>query len=97
MSLRMAKRRAIAVRLRSPPDKRESFCNFLPGGWEPLKHPDPPYESWKAPLYQLVRDRVGALRRPLGALLPPAPLHELFEAAWARVCSGDAPAYEEVR
>ena len=32
-SLSIAKRIAMAVRARSPPESRESSCSFLPGGW----------------------------------------------------------------
>lgn len=68
---------------------------FLPGGWEELKAPDLPIETWKLPLYGIPRTPAG-LQRPLGRILPLRPLHELFEEAWARVERGDGPRYEEV-
>jgi hypothetical protein len=70
---------------------------FLPGGWEALKAPHPPFESWKAPLYETTRDAEGKLRAPLNHFVPLEPVHAIFERAWARVEQGDAPRYEEVR
>ncbi len=71
---------------------------FLPGGWEALKSPHFPMESWKMPLYELQRrEGTTQLEGPLDAFLPLAPLHTLFERAWARVQGGDAPRYEEVK
>lgn len=71
---------------------RAGRSHFLPGGWEELKAPNLPIETWKLPLYQLPTDpplllynRVLSLR-PLGAS---------FELAWRRVREGDAPAYDE--
>lgn len=64
---------------------------FLPGAWDKAsKGKNLPTESWKKSLYAIA---VGALPRTL----PPRPHHELFEAAWKRVESGDAPKFEEVR
>ena len=64
---------------------------FLPGGWEKAsKGKNLPSEGWKRSLYHLAH---GA---PLSRILPPRPHHELFEAAWKRVVSGDAPKFEEV-
>ena len=75
---------------------RAGRAHFLPGGWEDLKSPDLPVETWKLPLYGAERTEAG-LHRPLGVLLPLRPLHELFEAAWARIEAGDPPRYEEVK
>ena len=70
---------------------------FIPGGWEPLKAPLLPIESWKLPLYEAGRNVVtGKLEFPLCRILPLRPLGELFAAAWERVVKGDAPKYEEV-
>ncbi len=69
--------------------------HFLPGGWEDLPAPEYPLETWKLPLYEATSASKGKAR-PLGVLLPLRPLHELFEAAWARVKQGEAPGYEEV-
>jgi hypothetical protein len=69
--------------------------HFLPGGWEELKSPELPLESWKLPLYGLHRVG-GVLQAPLGRILPLRCHHRLFEAAWARVRGGDAPGYESI-
>lgn len=68
---------------------------FVPGGWEALKSPLTPLESWKLPLYGIGRDEDGAVRVPHSEILPLAPIHEVFEAAWSRIDSGDKPRYEE--
>jgi hypothetical protein len=70
--------------------------HFLPGGWEELKAPDLPIETWKLTLYGARRAGDGIVK-PLPVLLPLAPIHELFETAWARVEKGDVPGYEEVK
>ncbi len=75
---------------------RAGRSHFLPGGWEDLKSPHLPIESWKFPLFQLSRDADGNLIVPLGCILPLIPVHELFESAWQRVLNGDEPRYEEV-
>lgn len=75
---------------------RAGRSHFLPGGWEALKAPHAPIESWKLPLYDIDRDAEGKLRMPLGFILPLDPIHRLFERAWERVEAGDAPRYEEV-
>ncbi|MBI3272404.1 MAG: hypothetical protein HYZ53_25655 [Planctomycetes bacterium] len=87
----LTKRRLVVEAERS----RAGRSHFLPGGWEALKAPDPPFESWKLPLYGLERD-AGRILRPLKRFLPLRPLHELFAEAWRRVESGDAPSYERV-
>jgi hypothetical protein len=70
---------------------------FLPGGWEALTSPHPPIETWKLALYHITRTKDGRLEMPLGVILPVAPLHDIFHAAWKRIEDGDHPAYEEVR
>ena len=70
---------------------------FLPGGWDQLGRPNLPLESWKLPLYGVQRDKEGKLKMPLGRILPLAPVHTLFEEAWARLGRGDIPRYEEVK
>ncbi|HEU0030462.1 MAG TPA: hypothetical protein VFQ53_07515 [Kofleriaceae bacterium] len=69
---------------------------FLPGGWEALKSPHPPMETWKLAFY--------GSRTPEGAATPRfarfqvlAPFHQLYERAWTRIESGDVPRYEEVK
>ena len=66
--------------------------HFLPGPWLDRKSPDLPMERWKVPLYGGVEEK-GAVRFPLDAIAPLAPFHELFERAWARVKTGDAPKF----
>ena len=66
---------------------------FLPGGWEPLKQPNLPIETWKLPL--LGYQDADSLRGSWGDFLVcsrTAP--DQFRAAWERVVSGDAPRYE---
>lgn len=60
---------------------------FLPCGWLERGAPGLPLETWKERLYPVV----GSTRT-----LPHLPVPELFAAAWARVRSGDAPAFEEL-
>ena len=76
--------------------ERAQRAHFLPGGWEALKSPNPPMESWKLPLY--------GKRGPEGHALPHlvrfqalAPFHLMFERAWKRIEDGDVPRYEEVK
>ncbi len=90
----LAERRLVLEAKRS----RAGRGHFLPGGWEPLKSPHPPLETWKMPLYQLCRvEGTIQVDSPIGPFLPMMPHHELFQQAWDRVLSGDAPAYEEVK
>lgn len=70
---------------------------FLPGGWEDLKSPHLPIETWKLPLFRMAREITGKATPPLSRILPLEPVHQLFERAWQRVESGDVPKYEEVR
>ncbi|MFF1545916.1 hypothetical protein [Streptomyces sp. NPDC058291] len=87
---RMKKARAelastdLVVEARRP---RAGRTLFLPCGWLDLKSPALPVEVWKESLYP-VRAHVRAV--------PLLPVPELFGRAWARVRSGDAPAYEEL-
>ena len=69
---------------------------FLPGGWEALKLPHLPIETWKLPLFGIERNAEGGLEMPLSRILPTRPVHELFAEAWKRVTDGDKPEYEEV-
>ncbi|HEV7283007.1 MAG TPA: DNA-binding protein [Pirellulaceae bacterium] len=66
---------------------------FLPGGWEALKAPNLPIETWKLPLYGLAANRPEEFRIRL--ILPKGTVGDLFRAAWARYRSGDVPKYEE--
>ena len=69
---------------------------FLPGGWEALKAPHLPLESWKLPLYDLDGAGRGHVSPLLERIVPLEPIHLLFERAWQRVQDGEAPRYEEV-
>jgi hypothetical protein len=77
--------------------ERAQRGHFLPGGWEALKSPHPPMETWKLPLY--------GRRTPEGHVVPAmtsrflafAPFHVLFARAWKRITDGDVPKYEEVK
>jgi hypothetical protein len=77
--------------------KRAGRNHFLPGGWEAWSSGNLPMETWKLPLYGVETDAEGGQTFPLDRVLPLEPLHALFERAWARLESGDAPRYEEVR
>jgi hypothetical protein len=70
---------------------------FLPGGWEDLKAPHLPIETWKMPLFHLTRDDFQRATPPLGRILPLEPVHSLFAKAWKRILDGDTPKYEEVK
>ncbi|MFO0715194.1 MAG: hypothetical protein U0353_35480 [Sandaracinus sp.] len=75
--------------------ERAGRAHFLPGGWEALDAPFLPLETWKLPLYEL-KEEGAQITGPLRFHLALRPLHEIFERAWSRVESGDAPRYEEV-
>jgi hypothetical protein len=71
--------------------ERASREVFLPGGWEKsAKGKNLPSETWKRAFYLLPNGS------PLSRILPLRPHHQLFEAAWTRVLSGDAPKFDEV-
>jgi hypothetical protein len=76
--------------------ERAQRTHFLPGGWEPLKSPHPPMESWKLALYG-ARDSSGAPQPPNQRFLALAPFHAMFEAAWQRIEDDDTPRYDEVK
>ncbi|MEP3482475.1 MAG: hypothetical protein ABJZ55_24755 [Fuerstiella sp.] len=69
---------------------------FLPGGWEALKAPHLPLETWKLPLFNMYRDTYDRATPVLPLIVPLQPVHTLFEAGWKRITSGDEPRYEEV-
>jgi hypothetical protein len=69
---------------------------FLPGGWEALKSPHPPMESWKLPLYGR-RTVEGAAVPAMVRFAALAPFHLMFERAWQRIEAGDVPKYDEVK
>ncbi|MBA3460198.1 MAG: hypothetical protein H0T46_09585 [Deltaproteobacteria bacterium] len=76
--------------------ERAQRSHFLPGGWEALKSPHPPMESWKLALYGM-RSPEGIPLPPLGRFLALAPFHSMFEAAWERIENDDIPRYDEVK
>lgn len=71
---------------------RAGRSHFLPGGWEELKAPNLPVETWKMPLYQVPVNPPALLHNRLLALRP---LGSTFAKAWQRVQAGEAPAYDE--
>lgn len=72
---------------------RAGRTGFLPGGWLDVKAPMLPVEDWKVPLLELLPDGRG----PLGITIAPMPVAELFESAWARISSGDRPAFGQLQ
>ncbi|GAA4915067.1 hypothetical protein LX16_4242 [Stackebrandtia albiflava] len=59
---------------------------FLPGGWQDLKAPAKPRETWKEPLYPAPPTSYYA-----SSPLVNRPLTELFTQAWRRHTSGEGP------
>jgi len=76
--------------------ERAQRTYFLPGGWEALKSPNPPMETWKVALYG-TRSAEGDPVPPLVRFQALAPFHLMFERAWKRCEDGDVPRYEEVK
>ncbi|WP_186774962.1 DNA-binding protein [Allorhodopirellula solitaria] len=67
---------------------------FLPGGWEPLKLPNLPIESWKLTMFGY--ENTDRLRGGYANLIVcPRRVGDQFRLAWQRVCDGDPPKYEE--
>lgn len=67
---------------------------FLPGGWEPLKLPNLPIETWKLSLFGY--DSKEELKGGAAELIVcQDSLSGLFTRAWARIESGDVPTYED--
>ncbi|MFI8103883.1 hypothetical protein [Streptomyces sp. NPDC086023] len=62
---------------------------FLPGDWTELKAPHLPLETAKLATHQVRPLWGNRIHAPFGRILPTAPLHELFAAAWDRL-SGSA-------
>jgi hypothetical protein len=60
---------------------------FLPGGWNALRSPQLPIETWKDGLYD---------RSYGSAVVPASPVPDLFRSAWQRVLDGDAPGFEQL-
>ncbi|MER7539251.1 hypothetical protein ABTX77_31380 [Streptomyces sp. NPDC097704] len=57
---------------------------FLPGDWTELKAPHLPLETVKLTSHQVRPMWDNRIRSPFLRVLPTAPLHEMFEEAWAR-------------
>ncbi len=76
--------------------ERAQRTHFLPGGWEALKSPHPPMETWKLAMYG-VRAASGAAYPPHQRYLALAPFHAMFEVAWQRIEEDDTPRYDEVK
>lgn len=68
--------------------ERAQRTHFLPGGWEALKSPHPPMETWKQKHIYPV---------PGAKYQAKAPFHVLFERAWKVIEDGEAPRYDEVK
>jgi hypothetical protein len=67
---------------------------FLPGGWEPLKTPNLPIETWKLPMFGY--ENIEPLRGGMAEFIVyEGPIACLFENAWNRWKAGDVPAYAE--
>lgn len=67
---------------------------FLPGGWEALKLPNLPIETWKLPLFGYTNSE--PLRGGYASLIVcPRTLPDQFAKAWQRIEDGDTPKYEE--
>lgn len=77
--------------------ERAQRTHFLPGGWEALKSPHPPFETWKLPFYGSRQTAQSAPEPILSRFLALAPFHLLFERAWKRIEAGDVPRYDEVK
>jgi hypothetical protein len=76
--------------------ERAGRTYFLPGGWEALKSPHPPFETWKLPMYG-TRATGGTVSPTMMRYVANAPFHLLFERAWKRIENGDVPKYDEVK
>ncbi|WP_255945107.1 hypothetical protein [Streptomyces odontomachi] len=55
---------------------------FLPGGWTVPKAPELPLETAKLHTHMATVTDKKEIEGPFSRLLPPAPLHEMFTAAW---------------
>jgi hypothetical protein len=67
---------------------------FLPGGWEALKAPNLPIESWK--LKHLGYENTDVLRGGAAEyIVVERPIASLFELVWNRYQLGDVPAYAD--
>ncbi|MFF3618559.1 hypothetical protein [Streptomyces sp. NPDC002467] len=63
---------------------------FLPGEWTELKAPHLPLETVKLESHLVRPTWRGRIEAPFDRVLPTAPLHEMFEEAWARRTGGCA-------
>ncbi|KMO94324.1 hypothetical protein [Streptomyces roseus] len=65
---------------------------FLPGEWTELKAPHLPLETAKLAAHAVRPLPRNQMLGPFGRILPTAPLHEMFAAAWERESGEAAPA-----
>ncbi|MFE5482204.1 hypothetical protein [Streptomyces sp. NPDC056527] len=65
---------------------------FLPGEWSELKAPHLPLETVKLAAHEVRPLWGNEIRAPFGRILPTAPLHEMFTAAWERRAGGNGGA-----
>jgi hypothetical protein len=56
---------------------------FVPGDWTEARAPELPLETAKLATHLALIDTRKEIQGPFDILLPPAPLHEMFAAAWA--------------
>ncbi|RKS09572.1 hypothetical protein DFP74_5313 [Nocardiopsis sp. Huas11] len=61
---------------------------FVPGGWTELKAPHLPLETAKLATHLVEVQYDKDIEGPFTAVLPPVPLHEMFEQAWREVRRG---------
>ena len=75
---------------------RAGRTHFVPGGWEALKAPLVPIETWKLDLYGIERKdgRIRPWELPFRQIMPSVPAHEVFAEAYRRIKAGEGPAYE---
>ncbi|MEV7614215.1 hypothetical protein [Streptomyces sp. NPDC089799] len=67
---------------------------FLPGEWTELKAPHLPLETVKLAPHEVRPLWGNSIRSPFGRVLPTAPLHEMFAAAWQRLHPQDGDAQD---
>ncbi|MFI8262485.1 hypothetical protein [Streptomyces sp. NPDC085665] len=64
---------------------------FLPGEWSELKSPHLPVETAKLAPHAVRPLWRNEIRSPFARVLPTAPLHEMFAAAWEREADETSP------
>ena len=67
---------------------------FLPGGWEPLKQPNLPIETWKLTMFGH-HDAEHLRGGSADVIVCEGSIGGAFRIAWQRVMAGDTPRYQE--